>query len=56
MTYETNIVALAENEFLDNTRKLMEKRDTGLVFINGLLIVCAKANTRRDRDAGWRPD
>lgn len=28
MIYETNIVALAENEFLDNTRKLMEKRDT----------------------------
>ncbi|HHT4259168.1 TPA: hypothetical protein ACTYZB_004835 [Klebsiella variicola] len=28
MTYETNIVALAENDFLDNTRKLMGKRDT----------------------------
>lgn len=28
MTYETNIVALAENEFLENTRKLMERRDT----------------------------
>lgn len=28
MTYETNIVALAENEFLENTRRLMEKRDT----------------------------
>lgn len=27
MTYETNIVALAENEFLINTRKLMESRD-----------------------------
>ena len=27
MTYETNIVALAENDFLANTRKLMENRD-----------------------------
>lgn len=27
MTYETNIVALAENDFLTNTRKLMENRD-----------------------------
>lgn len=27
MTYETNIVALVENDFLANTRKLMESRD-----------------------------
>lgn len=27
MTYETNIVALAENDFLTNTRQLMESRD-----------------------------
>ena len=33
MTYETNIVALAENEFLENTRRLMEKRDTAYKYL-----------------------
>ena len=32
MIHETNIVALAENEFLENVRKFMQKRDTAFTL------------------------
>lgn len=32
MTFETNIVALAENEFLENIRKFMGARDTAFTL------------------------
>lgn len=32
MAYKTNIVALVENDFLANTRKLMEQRDTAFTL------------------------
>lgn len=57
MTYETNIVALVENDFLANTRKLMENRDQAFTLYQWVVDSLREGKTlRRNRYAGRGSD